>query len=126
MSRYYWNFNKDEEVWHNSEDTIEICIEEARLNCEEGEHEFVYVGVVENYVPAIDGEYIVDYLREQAYSECGECCDGWLDEVDEESLETKLNEALQEWLEETKQQPAFGKFSEMYCYELKTGNKIEQ
>lgn len=126
MSKYYWNFNQDEEVWHNSEDTIENCIEEAKQNCEEGEHEFVYIGVIQNHVPVIDGEYIVDYLRDQAYDECGECCDGWLDGADEESLETKLNEVLQQWLEETKQQPSFGRFSEIYCYELKTGKKVEE
>jgi len=121
---FYWNFNKDEEVWHNSETSIEACIEEARLNIEDEGQEVVYIGELDNYVPSIDAERIIDDLTEQAYDECGECSEGWLDGAETEELEEKLNEVLQEWLKKTNQAPSFGKFKEIYCYDLKTGKQI--
>lgn len=131
MSKYYWNFDKDEEVWNNTEHTIENCINEAKIDCENNElkeQKFVYIGIVQEHVPVIDTENIIDYLREQAYQECGECCEGWLDHIkqeQEQSLEEKLNDALQIWLEETNNQPYFGEITKIKCYDLETGKEIK-
>lgn len=124
--RYYWNFDEKEEVWHNAEDTIEACIEEAKLNNEKN-CKFVFIGEVENHIPVIDPDITIEILQEDAYQECGECSEGWLDNITKEQndkLEEKLNDALQEWLKETNNIPYFGNCTEINCYEIETGKKV--
>ena len=120
---FYWNFDREEETWNNSGESIKECIEEARLYVEAEDQEFVYIGEVTNHVPTIDAERIIDNLIDQAYDECGESSDGWLDGVKTEELEEKLNEVLQEWLKKTNQEPTFGKLEKVNRYNLKTGER---
>lgn len=131
MSKYYWNFDKDEEEWYHAEDTIAACIREAKeynREIEKESYRFVFIGELENHVPYMDAISILESLEESAYDECGESSEGWLDAVSEEekeSLEEKLNTALQEWLKETNNQPSFGRLSEIYCYDMETGDEIK-
>lgn len=120
---FYWNFDREEATWNNSGESIKECIEEARLYAEDEGQEFVYIGEVTNHVPTIDAERVIDNLTEQAYYECGECSEGWLDGAKTEELEEKLNEVLQEWLKETNQEPTFGKLEKIHRYDLKTGQR---
>lgn len=124
MNEYYWSFEKSKEVWFENEETIEKCIEEAKKNNEK-KYNLVYIGIKENHIATIDAEYVIDYLREQAYDQHGECSEGWLDNSNEESLELELNKTLQKWLKENNEEPTFGTFSEIYCYDLKTGEKLQ-
>ena len=130
MNKYYWNFNEDEEVWHNSYPTIASCIEEAKREKEDREiaKNHVFIGEVEPYEPIVYADYLIDSIREQAYEECGECCEGWLDGLNreqEEILEERLNKVLIDWLEETNNSPSFGKFMKISKYNLETGKEIE-
>lgn len=130
MNKYFWNFNEHEEVWHNSYPTIEDCIEEAKLEKEDRglTQNHVFIGEVEPYIPSIDVEYVIDNLGEAAYQECGECSEGWLDGLNkkqEEILEERLNKVLIDWLEETNNNPSFGKFMKISKYNLQTGKESE-
>ena len=130
MSNYFWNFNEHEEIWQNSCPTIEDCIEEAKWEKEymNMDDEHVYIGEVETHVPFIDVEYLIDNIKEQAWSDCGECCDGWLDGLkiqDEDKLEERLNKVLLEWLEEINGMPGFGRFIKVNKYNLETGKESE-
>lgn len=128
MNKYYWNFNENEEFWNKSCPTVEDCIGEARWEKEdEGRNDkYVYIGEVEAHIPFIDTEHLIDNIREQAYEECGEGCDGWLDSLkkeDEEKLEERLNQVFLQWLYETNNKPSFGKFSKVSKYNLETGKE---
>lgn len=130
MNKYFWNFDKHEEVWYNSCPTIEDCIEEAKWEKEDREiaENHVFIGDVEPYKPFIDVEYLIDDIQEQAYEECGECCEGWLDGLKKEQkkiLEERLNKVLIDWLEETNNSPTFGKFMKISKYNLETGKESE-
>ena len=119
--KYYWSFDKNEEIWRNSGDSIEGCIEEAKLYAKEEGKDHVYISKLEKYEPAIDGEHIIDYLIEQAFEEYGESSDGWLDEADATSLGEVLTDSLIEWLEVENKEPHFGDLYGIQCYSLKTG-----
>ena len=80
---------------------------------------------------AVNADYLIDSIREQAYEECGECCEGWLGWLDglnkeqEEILEERLNKVLIDWLEETNNSPSFGKFMKISKYNLETRKEEE-
>lgn len=130
MNKYFWNFDEHDEVWRNSGDTIEECISEAKWEKEYREmaEDYVYIGEIEAHEPEIDIEYLIDNIQEQAYEECGESCEGWLDGLKKEDmkkLEERLNKVFADWLEETKNQPYFGNFAKVSKYNLETGKESE-
>ena len=130
MNKYFWNFNEHEEVWQNSCPEIEDCLDEAKLEKEDREiaENHVFIGEVEPYKPIVYADYLIDSIREQAYEECGECCEGWLDGLNkeqEEILEERLNKVLIDWLEETNNSPSFGKFMKISKYNLETRKEEE-
>lgn len=130
MNKYSWNFNEHEEVWHNSCPTIEDCIEEAKWEKEDRglTQNHVFIGEVEPYIPSIDVEDVIDNLGEAAYQECGECSEGWIGghkKEQEKILEERLNKVLIDWLEETNNNPSFGKFMKISKYNLETGKERE-
>lgn len=130
MNKYYWNFNEDEEVWHHSYPTIASCIEEAKREKEDREiaNKHIFIGEVEPYEPIVYADYLIDSIREQAYEECGEGCDLWLNSLkkeDEEKLEERLNQVFLQWLDESNNKPSFGKFMKINKYCLETGKEVE-
>lgn len=130
MNKYFWNFDEHYEVWHNSCNTIEECISEAKWekNYREMSEDFVYIGEIEQYKPKVDVEYLIENITEQAYEECGESCEGWLDSLkkeDREKLEERLNKVFTDWLEETSNCPCFGNIIKVRKYNLKTEKESE-
>ncbi len=126
---YYWSFNEHADLWTDSEETIENCIEQARLDAEDEDFNTVFIGTIDTHIPTIDAETIIDNLVEQAYEECGECSSGWLDNLPKkniESLEKKLNATLYKWLEEVKEVVTFGLIEDVKAYDLKTGKQIKE
>lgn len=124
MSEYYWSFRDDTELWDNGCDSIEVCIEEARASCYGEDYEFVVIGELKKYQPTIDADDILDSLTENAYDECGESSDGWLDSYSKEEkacLETALNNVLEEWLTNTNNKPTFGLIVNIKCFDIRTG-----
>lgn len=124
MCEYYWSFDLEEEVWRNSGATVEDCIKEARSICEVDDYKLVYIGSLQKFGPILDGESIMECLENQAYDECGESSDGWLDEANSQSLGEVLTNALSEWLYKENLNPTFGIISDVCCYDLKTGVKV--
>jgi hypothetical protein len=116
--KYFWSFNKDDTIWNGGVNSVEQCIEEARE--ERKDEEFVFIGELEKHTPKIDAYWIIEYLLDTAYEECGEVAEGWLvlskDEM--ESLEIALNEALKKWLVENNQETYFGAVKNIRRYRL--------
>lgn len=124
---YYWNYNKDEEVWYNSEETIEECIKEAK-ECNDGDYGVVYIATSSDFVPRIDADYFIEMIEEQAYEECGECSESWFDGVEKpliDDLSEKLNNTFSAWLTNNGLQPTFGKFDDIRCCDIETGEEID-
>lgn len=63
-----------------------------------------------NYVPGINGDFIVEALQEEAAEEFGEVATDWLDNVSDHStriLSERLSNVFRKWLKENKQEPGF-------------------
>lgn len=128
MKNYYWSFEIDSEIWMGPEESIEDCIEDAKLR-DVKDFKSVFIGELEEHAPYIDTEMVIENLQELAYEECGECSEGYLENVteeQEENLREKLNDALQEWLKETNNYPSFGIIINTKEYDIETGEFKEK
>lgn len=106
---YTWSNDKDDELWRNGcFDTIQECISEAK---EEGYKvgETIAVGETNDFKVYVDAERVLEMVQDDAYDECGEASDSWIDcrrhNLDE--LSDKLTDCVNEWLKETNQEPTF-------------------
>lgn len=106
--RYFWEFDRNAYRWENEEESsIEDCIKSAKR--EDPEVEYIYIGELEEHVPVVCVDRIIDDLREEAMDECCESSDGWLDQTPGlEQLEEELNQALNNWLYNNNLNPDFG------------------
>lgn len=69
-----------------------------------------YIGKRVDFVPTVDEITVVEQLQMDAYEECGEYGETFLDDLfplDRALLKQKLQAALDEWLKETSLQPNF-------------------
>ena len=69
-----------------------------------------HVGRRINHVPTIDADMVIEWLQSNAYEECGECSEGWLDDVPAEELDRlqrALQTALDRWLRHVGEKPTF-------------------
>ena len=126
MNKYYWSFDINKEGWYCGEESIEECIASARD--EDETKKIVYIGKCQEYEADLGDIDIIERLQEIAYGQCGEVADGWLDGLsvkDIARLNNRLNIVFQDWLEEINECPQFGNFSEIFCYNIKTGEKRE-
>ena len=111
--KYSWSHNQTDEVWYNSRfDTIEECIADAKnTDVEIGSK--IAIGICEDYIPHVDCDTLLDRLNEDAYEVCGEVAEDFpyfesgKGYKDIELLQEKMDNALNEWLEETNQTPGF-------------------
>lgn len=127
MSEGKWKYQIGEiDLWLGDEygtreEAIEACKKEYEYDPKGYEGKACYVGEVDNYNAFFDGESIIDYLQEDAWSECGEVADGFLCGIADEQIEElqdKLNDVLQEWLTKHDLQPTFGKMVEVEEIEM--------
>lgn len=110
MKKYTWSESKNDELWqHDCFDTVEECIKDAKENYDYKVGETIAVGITEPFVVSIDGSDVLERLEENAYEECGEASEGWLNTPYEniEKLSERLTECVNEWLKETDQEPSF-------------------
>ncbi len=116
--KYFWSFNKDDTIWNGGVGSVEQCIEEAKE--ERNKQEFIFIGELEKYIPKIDANWIIEYLLDTAYEECGEVSEDLLvlSKDERESLEIALNEALKKWLIENNQETYFGVVKNIRRYNL--------
>ena len=71
-----------------------------------------YIAQVENHIPHVFANDVLESISSEAYDDVGEAAEDYLryvDIKDVESLEAKLNEVMQKWMEETNNQPHFWK-----------------
>ena len=107
--RYTWTNNPDDEIWGNDcFDTIEECIKDA-VSSGYKKGDTIAIGEVVEFIPRVSGYSVLDGLETDAYEECGEVSEGWIDYSKEEveKLSDKLTSVIQEWLKETNQEPTF-------------------
>ena len=80
MNKYTWTFRNGEEIYRNDiHDSMAGCIAAACAECEADgvEHERVYIGIVEPFVPRVDGARVLEFVEEDAADFCGEVGSDW-------------------------------------------------
>ena len=110
MKQYTWSNNKNDELWqHDIFSSKEECIADAKENYEIKSGETIAIGVSIPYVVNVDAERVLENLEEQAFEQCGEACEGWIDYKHEDiiRLSNALSDCVNAWLKETKQEPNF-------------------
>jgi regulator of extracellular matrix RemA (YlzA/DUF370 family) len=135
MDKYYWSFNREQEIYRNGADTIKECIDEARKDNELHHrmygryvNEFIYIGESELYLlPVVSSDIILEQFRENAYDNCGEAAEDWLfshSREQEVELDERLTEVMVKWIKETGQEPSFLKFKSIKKYSIETGLEV--
>ena len=107
-------------------DTPEEALAEAREIEKESlapeKKEAVYIGVVgEKWKPTIDGESIIDMLRDEAYEEGGEYAEDYLKDVSEaqrDELTEVLTNAFNKWAAKYGYKPNFYPIENVKEYKL--------
>lgn len=126
----------EDEIWGSSDefDTKEEAIAygkeefEGLYEDENGEKfdseiykKIFYVGKVERFVPSVCADSVIETLRDNAYDEVGEFAETFLERISKEEytfLEERLNQALNDWLDETKNHPTFYKIVDVEKIEV--------
>jgi hypothetical protein len=121
MEGYTWSYHETDELWqHDIFDSKEDCIADAKENysCKAGET--IAIGKPKAFVPSVDAESVLEALEEQAYEECGDASDGWLDYPRQaiDNLSDRLTKCVNDWLKETKQEPSFYTITDIETIEI--------
>lgn len=90
--------------------------EEKGITPEKKEDVICTVGMLVRFAPLIDGDFVIDTLRDQAYDFGGEYADSYLDSVSKEAekeLTEQLTKAFDEWANKHKEQPRFYNIQKM-------------
>lgn len=110
MGKYTWSSNESDELWqHDCFDTVDECIKDAKENYGYAIGETIAIGETASFVVNIDAERVLENLEEDAYEECGEAAERWIDykKGSLNKLSEKLTQCVNEWLKETEQEPSF-------------------
>lgn len=124
--KYTYSFSDD--CFENEDyDTEEEALAAARKEAKEYENSDrppteVYIGIVgEKWKPTIDGESIIDMLRDEAYEEGGEYAEDYLEDVPKEQrdeLTEILTLAFTVWAKEHGYEPNFFPIENVKEYKL--------
>ena len=134
IKKYTWDFNPEAETWYNDTfDTIEECIEDAKITIENDDHDYAetpneaYIAETLVYTPRVDTgivERIFSEMMDDAYETCGEIGSEWkpcdysnLDEL--EDLRIAIDLAVAIWLKKHNRQPHFYGIGNIKEYSLK-------
>lgn len=105
VSPEVYSYSADEEIFRGEFSTREAALEEAR----DGQNDMtVWTGVCEaihvrRYMP--DGDDLIERMVEQAYDDCGEASESWLDSVSKEQraeLTEGVRSLIEAWLDKHK------------------------
>lgn len=114
-----YSYSLDEEYGYTGdydsiEDAFADAIDQAKCENEDLDDdekiETVYAGRVMEFVPRVDGDYVIEELQQQAYNEAGEAVCDYLEGVSKEEvklLEEMLTETFNQWAEKTNNRPNF-------------------
>ncbi|MCC0641764.1 MULTISPECIES: hypothetical protein [unclassified Clostridioides] len=97
-----WLYSKDREYFDSDEyESKEAAIKGA---VKDGITKIVYVGKREEaYIPCVNAENILDYVQDRIDDEFGEFGESWSSYVkdeDEKTLDDRLNEVFENWINE--------------------------
>lgn len=97
-----WLYSKDREYFDSDEyESKEAAIKGA---VKDGITKIVYVGKREEaYIPCVDAENILDYVQDRIDDEFGEFGESWssyIKDEDEKTLDDRLNEVFENWINE--------------------------
>lgn len=116
---YTWSDNEnDEHWWHDTFDSVEECIADAKENYLIDTGATIAVGTVKPYVVNIDAETYLESLEEDAYEECGDVAEDWIDYESADQLSERLTECVNQWLKETGNEPSFYKIINVRTVEV--------
>lgn len=124
MGKYCWDFYKDAELWTNTGESIDDCIEQAKRN-NDVFHTEVYIGECLPFV--VKDEFNIDAmlenLEEAAFDFAGEAAESWLPSRDmkhEEKMELqeKLAAVIDEYLQNHGYAPSFYQVTKVAEYDL--------
>lgn len=146
-------YSHDGETFCGDCATIGDALEEARDEYGD-DYEVIDIGesvkkTIGEYLNARDVETLIESISENAYDTCGDVVNGWLDPskrpaigryaTQEEkqkwlddrekwvgSLRGRIEAALEEWANETDQQPRFWHVVNVKEYDIKTGAEIQR
>ena len=109
--KYVWTRSIRDDIWHGGLcDSIKNCIAEAKCEGYQDTDTIALGYAIPYEVNHIDGDYIIEYLQENAYDEIGEVSEDWLDYItreQREDLENRLLKVILEWLKDCKEEPNF-------------------
>lgn len=124
MDKYYWSFDREDEVWTNSGETIEECLEQAREESR-GKYKTVYIAesVPFEIKEHMNVDAILEDLEQRAYDFAGEAAESWQPSRDMKypetiELERALGSLLENWLNEHGYAPRFGRLENTAEYDL--------
>ncbi|EGT4600684.1 hypothetical protein DFW26_14650 [Clostridioides difficile] len=97
-----WLYSKDRGYFDSDEyESKEAAIKGA---VKDGITKIVYVGKKEEaYIPCVDAENILDYVQDRIDDEFGEFGESWssyIKDEDEKTLDDRLNEVFENWINE--------------------------
>lgn len=118
MKSGQWMYNfGDEECWTECEyfDTKEEAVEAGRVEAiARGEDQY-QVGQIQDFIPKIYAEYVMEQINEDAYEECGDNVGDYpfTNKEDQQKLQEILDEALERWMDKTNNYPTFYKIEKV-------------
>lgn len=124
MSKYYWNFDENEELWHEFGESVEDCIRQAR-EMKEDDCKIVYIGEGVPFVPSehLNLDILLDALEEQAYEFAGEAAEDWCTyeykkQEEMAELTTAIGRLVDGWLKKYGRYPTFCYIKNIVGYDL--------
>ena len=115
MTKWVWNIG-DHEIWDqcfDEYDTPEAAFKAAKKarGVEHGEpSDAIYIAEVVEHKPVLDAERIIEADQEEAFDECGEVSESYLENISVEmiaELEEQLTDVYSAWLKKYNQMPSF-------------------
>lgn len=105
--KYAWANSRTDEIWSNGPfDSVAACIADAKAQGK-GIETRIAIGICQNYVPHVDCDALLDEIHENAMDECGDIAENFPEfnkgYANIDSLQEKMDRALNEWLAETNQ-----------------------
>lgn len=116
-------------VYDSREEAIKAALEEkyhpyGGYNAEEK----IYIAKTYPYIPRVDGDYVCEYDAEQAFDECGEVAEDYLDNISTEAkseLSDELTKVYIKWLKKHNGMPTFWQLGEAELIDEKEIEGVE-
>lgn len=136
MEKYTWDFAEDGDGWgYDTDTTIEGCIVAAQRAVRDGGYYtdnppvVVYIGENVPFIPTVDAENILEWIREDAIEICGDIAADWSPcdykkkkEIAE--LSDAISEISRRWMEKYGYNPQFYAVQNIKAHNLQSTRKM--